>query len=387
MAGARSGARREGAVTEESPHGTSVPHDASASVTGRPASEGRADALALIPVEDRPFNAETPLPALLEPVTPTPLFYVRNHFDVPHLDEARFRLRLCGLVERPLELRMEDVRALPQSQVTATLECAGNGRTLMTPRPGGTPWGWGAVSTALFAGTPLREVLHLARLRPEAADLLFTGADRGKVAPGREEPFARSLPREAVGNPDVILAWEMNGEPLTADHGFPLRLVVPGWYGVASVKCLVEIRALAEPFRGYFQGERYVYEQERGVPDGAPVAEMWVRSLIARPIEGAELGIGPVEIAGVAWSGEGPVVRVDVSADGGATWAAAELEPADSPHAGVRWRFLWQPQGAGEYELLARAADAAGNEQPLDPVWNAHGYGNNVVQRVRVRMR
>ncbi len=339
---------------------------------------------ALIPVESRPFNAETPLSALSEPLTPNGLFYVRNHFDVPRLDAERFRLRVGGRVGRPLELALADLQSLPPRTVTATLECAGNGRTLMRPTPGGTPWGWGAVSTARFTGTPLSGVLEEAGLAVEAAEILFVGADLGEVAPGRRIAFERSLPAGVARRDDVLLAWAMNGEALAPDHGYPLRLVVPGWYGVASVKWLVEVVALEAPFQGYYQREKYVYQGEPGVPDGEPLRAMRVRAVIARPADGEEVGQGPVEVSGTAWSGAAPVARVDVSADGGRSWSPARLGAAEGSFAAVPWRFSWSPPGPGEHTLGARAADAAGNVQPAEPVWNAQGYGNNVVQRTRV---
>ncbi len=339
----------------------------------------------LIPVELRPFNAETPLAALAAPLTPAPSFYVRNHFDVPALDSEGFRLRVDGLVRSPLELSLAELRALPRRRsVTATLECAGNGRTLMRPAPGGTPWRYGAVGTARFTGTPLAAVLDRAGLAPGVLELLFAGADRGEVAPGRAVAFERSLPADAALRGDVLLAWEMNGEPLAPDHGHPLRLIVPGWYGVASVKWLVRISALGKPFEGHYQTEKYVYKGDASAPDGSPVSLMRVRAAIARPADGSHVGLGPVEVAGTAWSGSGPVTRVEVSADGGGTWAAATLGRSKSPVAAVPWRFAWSPSGPGEHTLIARAVDAAGHVQPLEPVWNEQGYGNNVAQRVRV---
>ena len=340
----------------------------------------------LIQVEERPFNAETPLAALEQTLTPVELFYVRNHFDVPALDAA-LRLAVDGWVERSLELRLEDLRPLPSHTVVVTLECAGNGRTTMTPRPPGTPWGWGAVSTGRFTGVPLRHVLERTGPREGAVEVAFTGADRGEVAPGRVEPFTRSLPLDVALAPDTLLVREMNGAALTADHGFPLRLVVPGWYGVASVKWLTRITVLRRRLEAFYQTERYVYEGERGTPDGAPVTRMRVRSLVARPADGAELARGPVEIAGSAWSGDAPIREVAVSTDGGATWRLADLEPPESPHGVTRWRLRWDPPAPGGHVIVSRASDAAGRVQPLEPVWNAQGYGNNVVQRVRVTVR
>ncbi|HEU0077845.1 MAG TPA: sulfite oxidase [Longimicrobiaceae bacterium] len=331
-----------------------------------------------------PLNREAPLDALAAPLTPTAHFYRRSHFPVPRVDPAAWRLRVGGEVRRPLALTLADLRAMPGRTLAVTLECAGNGRNLMEPTPHGTPWGLGAVSTADFTGVPLRHVLELAGPGSSAVEVLFEGADRGPVGAGREEPFARSLPLAAAAGGDALLAWAMNGEPLPAAHGFPLRLVVPGWYGMASVKWLADVRVLAEPFRGHFQAEHYVYVGEAGTPEGTPVARARVRSLIASPADGAAVPLGPVELRGIAWSGHAPVARVEVSVDDGATWAAAELGEPPSPHAAAPWSLAWLPPRRGEYRVLLRAADLAGNVQPEVPVVNALGYGNNCIQRVRL---
>lgn len=331
-----------------------------------------------------PLNREAPLDALAAALTPTPSFYRRSHFPVPRADADAWRLRVGGEVARPLSLTLAELRALPRRTLAVTLECAGNGRSLMRPVPPGTPWGLAAVSTAEFTGVPLRDVLERAGPGPAAAEVLFEGADRGSVGPGREESYARSLPLAVALDGGALLAWEMNGEPLPAEHGFPLRLVVPGWYGMASVKWLATVRVLAEPFRGHFQAEHYVYLGEAGTPDGTPVTRARVRSLIASPEDGAAVPPGPVEVRGLAWSGAAPVARVEVSADDGATWAAAELGTPPSPHAAAPWRLVWHPPRRGEFALLARAVDAAGNAQPLAPMVNALGYGNNCVQRVAI---
>jgi DMSO/TMAO reductase YedYZ molybdopterin-dependent catalytic subunit len=339
----------------------------------------------LVTVEERPFNAETPLAALDQPLTPVELFYVRNHFDVPRLDPAATRLTVDGRVEHALELGLDELRRLPSRTIVTALECAGNGRTTMTPRPPGTPWGWGAVSTGSFTGVPLGIVLERARPLPGAVEVAFTGADRGEVAPGRTVAFERSLPLAVALAPDTLLVHEMNGGALTADHGWPLRLVVPGWYGVASVKWLTRVTVLERPLEAFYQTERYVYEGERGTPERTPVTRMRVRSLIARPADGDDLRAGQVEIAGTAWSGGAAIREVAVTTDGGASWGAANLDPAASPYAHVRWTFRWDAT-PGEHVLASRASDSSGAIQPLDAVWNVHGYGNNVVQRLRVRV-
>uniref|UniRef100_A0A831X774 Sulfite oxidase n=1 Tax=Thermorudis peleae TaxID=1382356 RepID=A0A831X774_9BACT len=339
----------------------------------------------LVIVEREPLNAETPPDALAEPLTPAELFYVRNHFAVPSLDPEPPALRVEGAVERALELSLADLQRLPSRTIAVTLECAGNGRTLLTPTPGGTPWRLGAVGTARFTGAPLSLVLDQAGLRSEAVELLFVGADQGEVQPGRVEPFARSLPVEEARGPDVLLAWAMNDEPLSAEHGFPVRLVVPGWYGMASVKWLVRIVALERAFEGYFQREHYRYVKgDSPVELAPPVTRARVRSLILRPADGARLPLGPVEFSGIAWSGYGPVTRVQVSIDGSASWTTAELGADQGPYAARPWSFRWRPLQPGRYTVLARATDALGNVQPLSPPWNRLGYGNNACHAIQV---
>ena len=337
------------------------------------------------PLLERPLNAETPLEALAERLTPTPLFYIRNHFEVPTIDAASWRLSVDGAVQHTLELTLGELQRRPARTLTVTLECAGNGRTAMIPVPPGVPWGWGAVGTARFTGAALGPLLQEAGLLDDAVAVAFEGADQGDVG-GEVVRYVRALPPEVARAPETLLAWEMNGEPLLPEHGFPLRLVVPRWYGMASVKWLSRISALRTPFTGPFQRE-YVYADEAGLGDAKPVSVSRVRALIARPTRGAKLPCKPVEIAGTAWSGAASLQRVDVSTDGGHCWTTAVLEPELSPLSARTWRLAWTPMRAGTFVLIARATDTEGNRQPLDPVQNARGYGNNGVQRVSVSMQ
>ncbi|HSR41843.1 MAG TPA: sulfite oxidase, partial [Longimicrobiales bacterium] len=283
---------------------------------------------------------------------------------------------------------LEELRDRPTRTIEATLECAGNGRRLMSPTPGGTPWALGAVSTASFTGTPLAGLLEEAGLRDEAVEVVTAGADAGELPGGERGPYARSLPLDVARDPDVLVAWAMDGEPLRTEHGAPLRLVVPGWYAMASVKWLVRVEAVTEPFVGPYQALRYVYVGERGTPHRLPVTRMRVRSLVARPADGEVLGLGEqVRVAGSAWSGGRRVVRVEVSTDGGRSWRDADLGEPPGPHAAVPWRLDWTPGEEGRHELVARATDDAGDRQPLAQRWNRYGYGNNVVHRVGVTVR
>lgn len=339
-------------------------------------------------IESSPLNAETPLAALGDPLTPAPLFYVRNHFAIPDWRSTPWTLDIfeSTTAHSARSVTLDEIRGLPRRSVVITLECAGNGRASLTPLPPGTPWRHGAVSTARFTGTPLAALLARVQLSDDTVELLFTGADRGETKPGREERYERSLPLEVARDPDVLLAWEMNDAPLAPEHGAPLRLVVPRWYGMASVKWLTRIRSLARPFTGYFQTEHYVYRGAEKEGVRSPVTRVRVRSIITTPHDGAELSPGAVEVRGAAWSGNGAIKRVRVSTDGGDSWGNAELGTPASELASTPWSFQWTPTGSGDFTILARARDASGAEQPLEGEWNALGYGNNAIHRVRVRI-
>lgn len=328
-----------------------------------------------LPLPGDPLNAETPLSLLASPTTPTAAFFVRSNFDPPDLRVDEETLTVGGAVDRALALESARLQRRPARALRVTFECAGNGRTLADPRPPGTAWGLGAVGVAEFEGAPLAELLREVGPAADAVEVLFEAADG----------FQRSLPLAEAMREDVLLAWRMNGEPLTREHGSPLRLVVPAWYGMASVKWLRRIEVLREPFRGPFQTEKYVYQGEEGTPEGEPVRRIRVRSLLIAPLPGATLHAGEVcEIRGLAWSGAGPVTGVEVTVDGGATWVPAHLQPSDSPYAPVSWRYAWPVAEAGSRLLGSRATDSAGHTQPSASRWNRQGYGNNVVQWVPV---
>lgn len=341
-----------------------------------------------------PFNAETPLDALRAPITATDRFYVRSNFSAPALDEHNWTLRIHGAVGTERTLDLADLKALGAERRVVTLECAGNGRTFLEPAVSGTPWTLGATSTAEFVGVPLQRVLESVGLADDAVELVFTGADRGERAGWGEIAFQRSLPVAELASfaaEGPLLAWQMNGEPLPGAHGGPVRLVVPGWYAVASVKWLIGLEAVRTPFEGHFQTDRYLYHEADGTT--TPVTHMKVRALILDPdpeVTGADgrvqIAAGTRRIEGIAWSGSGAITGVAVSMDGGATWGEATLEPAAPEGAPRRWSFDWAAI-PGTTELVARARDASGAEQPLDPWWNSLGYGNNSVHRVQVEVR
>jgi DMSO/TMAO reductase YedYZ molybdopterin-dependent catalytic subunit len=371
--------------TLPSGHGTTGGHGWERARTVHFSSVNADDALAPVPLTSRPLNAETPLPDLTRGLTPSHSFYVRSHFDIPRIDAAAWELAVGGAVESPSRLRLADLRALPARDVWMTLECAGNGRRAMDPLPPGIPWGFGAVGTARFTGIPLGLLLERAGVRSKAREVLFVGEDRGIVRSGDVVPFARSLPLDVARHPDTLLALSMNGRTLRPEHGYPARLIVPGWYAMASVKWLVAIEVLDAPFDGFFQRDDYVYADEQGSSRSTPVSLMRVRSVIGAPPDGAELAPGVVEVAGTAWSGHPPVSRVEVSVDGGTSWREAELGAAPSAYAARSWLYRARLD-SGSHSILARATDSAGNVQPTEPIWNVHGYGNNVAHRIQVNV-
>jgi DMSO/TMAO reductase YedYZ molybdopterin-dependent catalytic subunit len=319
-----------------------------------------------------PENSETPLASVRSWVTPNRLFFVRNHFEVPALDLATWRLRVDGRVARPAEWTWDELAALPERTVFATVECAGNGRSFLHPHVHGVQWGAGAIGHAEWTGVPLRLVLDRAGVQPGAVEVVCEGCDRGSEA-DHPEPmyFARSLPLAKALDPDTLLATRMNGELLEPSHGFPVRLLVPGWYGVASVKWLRRIEVVDRPFRGYYQTVKYTVQRRSGQgTETAIVQAMALKSEILRPHDGDVLGVGTNRLFGVAWAGEEAIARVEVSTDGGRTWADAELIGPRARYSWTLWEYLWEVAEAGRYALLARAVSASGKVQPAqhDPL-------------------
>jgi sulfane dehydrogenase subunit SoxC len=333
-------------------------------------------------------NHGLPLEALRYDVTPTGLHYLLVHYDVPDVDPAAWRLRLDGCVRTPLELSLDALMARPAVTRAVTMECAGNGRARLVPRPVSQPWLHEAVGTGEWTGTPLAPLLHEAGIEDRADEVVFTGLDRG-VEGGAVQSYARSLPLSEALADHVLLVYALNGRPLPPQHGFPLRLLVPGWYGMASVKWLAAVTAVSEPFTGFQQARSYRLRQAED-ETGVPVTRIAVRSLMVPPgipdflTRRRFVESGPCELTGRAWSGHGRIERVEVSDDGGRTWHEADLDEPVGRHAWQRWRFVWEPSVPGAYELCCRATDAAGHTQPLQPAWNLGGYAVNDVHRVPV---
>jgi sulfane dehydrogenase subunit SoxC len=333
-------------------------------------------------------NHGMPLEALRYDVTPPGLHYVLTHYDIPAVDPASWRLEVGGAVERPLRLSLADLQRRPAVTSRVLLECAGNGRARFEPRPVSQPWLLEAVGSAEWTGTPLAPLLEEAGLSRDAVDVVLTGADHG-VERGVEQDYQRGLPLADALRPETLLVWAMNGAPLPPQHGAPLRLVVPGWYGMTQVKWLTRIDVLTEPFTGFQNTTAYRLKVDPD-EDGEPVTRIRPRSLMAPPgwpdfmTRERYLRSGPVVLSGRAWSGRAPVTRVEVSTDGGSTWDVATLAPADpaSPFAWRAWSYEWAAS-PGRSELLTRATDAEGS-QPVEAEWNRQGMANNLVQRVPV---
>jgi DMSO/TMAO reductase YedYZ molybdopterin-dependent catalytic subunit len=329
-----------------------------------------------------PLNTESPHAALAAPVTPTAHTYVRSNFETPHLPGATHRIVLEGAARGPGFVTMESLAELPQRTVTATMECAGNDRTGLRPLPAGEPWNGGAISTTRWTGVPLHHVLDAFEMDPQATEVLAVGADDGTPAGASASiSFARAIPMNVASSPDTLLALAMNDEPLPALHGGPVRLVVPGWYGMASVKWVAKLAVLTTEYGGYFQRERYVYDDHTGT---RPVTRMRVKSLIVSPAEGSCLPAGDVIVWGWAWSGDAKISAVEVSASGDGPWYEARLEMPESPHAWCRWSVSVPLPTPGRHVLRSRARDASGAIQPDLPLWNRLGYGNNAVPQVTV---
>lgn len=329
-----------------------------------------------------PENSETPLEAVCSWVTPTRLFFVRNHFDMPALDPAAWRLDVGGLVERSARLSLDQLQAFPQHTVFATMECAGNGRSYLKHRHDGVQWGAGAIAHAEWTGVPLHLVLKELGLKSGALEVLFEGADRGTEADRPEAMnFARSLPLKKAMERNTLLALRMNGEPLTPEHGYPVRLLVPGWYGVASVKWLSRIEVVDRPYRGYYQDKKYTVQTQ--TPTGVEktiIQKMALKSEIIRPREQERLGIGTQRIFGVAWAGEEAIRTVEVSTDGGASWDEANLIGVQAAYSWALWEYLWEVATPGTYCLMARAVSANGEVQPVDHDPLRGGYVINFVR-------
>lgn len=335
-------------------------------------------------------NHGMPLEALRYDLTPPGLHYLLMHYDIPAIDPDTWTLSITGAVGRPLRLNLAELRERPSVTHTVTLECAGNGRARLHPRPVSQPWLDEAVGTAQWTGTPLAPLLLEAQVAADTVDVAFTAHDHGTER-GVEQDYARALPIAEALHADVLIAYEMNGAPLPLQHGAPARLIVPGWYGMAHVKWLREITVLTTPFTGFQNAVAYRLKQDAEDP-GEAVTRIRPKALLVPPgfpdfqTRRRVVDAGDVELFGRAWTGSGQVVRVEVSTDSGASWRPADLGPQLAEHAWLPWRYLWSAV-PGEYELCVRATSSTGDVQPVEQPWNRQGMANNMSQRVPVTVR
>lgn len=340
----------------------------------------------------RPYDAETPVREFTSFLTPAHRLFVRSHFGPPPQDavtESQWKLTVSGLVERPQSFSMQELKKLEPVRLTSVLQCSGNGRAYHRPKVPGVQWERGAVGNVQWTGVRLRDVLGAAGLRDQAKHVQFQGADRPAVS--TVPLFTRSIPVAKALHPDTLLAYEMNGRPLPLLHGAPLRVVTPGWMAESCVKWLTDIVARQDEARGYYMETAYrlpvtAVQPSSGLPGTSmvPVEAMPVKSLIAGPEDGARVGRGPVTVQGVAWSGEAPVAKVEVSFDDGKTWEPARLVGPDEPYAWRQWQLSWRPQRAGTVTICCRATDADGQVQPQTSPWNPSGFIWNGWDRVTV---
>jgi DMSO/TMAO reductase YedYZ molybdopterin-dependent catalytic subunit len=340
-------------------------------------------------ITSAPENSETPLESVHGWVTPNRLFFVRDHFREPTVELRNWKLHVGGCVGSSVELSWEDLQAMPQRSVFATVECAGNGRSFLAERHPGVQWGAGAIGHAEWTGVPVRDVLERAGIQPDSVEVLFQGADRGSEADHPETmAFARSLPMSKALDRDTLLVLRMNGELLTPNHGAPVRLFVPGWYGVASVKWLERIEVLNVPFHGYYQSVKYTVQRRSasGGLETVVVGPMEVKAEIVRPAEGAALRVGTNRVFGVAWAGEDAVAAVEVSTDGGQSWLRADLLSAPAKYCWTLWEYLWEVAAEGDYSLLVRAISSVGRVQPVehDPLNGGYLIHHSRSRNVRV---
>jgi DMSO/TMAO reductase YedYZ molybdopterin-dependent catalytic subunit len=340
----------------------------------------------------RPPDYESPVALLDSWLTPVEHFYVRSHMPVPTgLDGSTWTLSIDGEVTTAITLSLDEIRKLPPLTLTNTLECAGNGRAFFDPPVAGIQWTKGAVGTARWTGVRMADILKRAGLKGTGRFVLMNGGDRPL---GTMPDYVRQLPMEKALHPDTIVAYDMNGQPLLPLHGFPLRVIVPGWEGAYSVKWLANLRVVDRDFDGFWVATAYRYPVKRLAPgasvdpkDMAPLTGLVVKSLITRPLEGAALAPGKIDVAGFAWAGDTDIARVDISTDHGATWQQARLVGEQTKYTWRRFELTFEAARPESYLILSRAADTNGRSQPITPPWNPSGYLWNAPDAVRIEVK
>jgi sulfite oxidase len=351
-------------------------------------AKGRED---FIRMTERPLNYESVRSTFTTRITPTERFYLRNHFDLPVVDVNAWRLNVHGLVEKPLTLSLADLERMPQVTVEAVLQCAGNGRAFMVPHVPGVQWRYGAMGSAEWTGVRLSDVLLLAKPKQEGAFVQYQGAEKPTMS--TTPSFIRAIPMAKAMHEHTLLALKMNGRPLAANRGRPLRVVAPGWVGDDWVRALVDIEVRADEPKAFYYDPAYRFPMTPGPPGAAippdqmkPMTRINVKSIIGSLSDGDVLRPATHELLGVAFSGEAGIERVELSFDGGKTWTAAQLQGPSTPYGFRLFRFPWKA-APGTYEIACRATDTTGTAQPEAPVWNPGGYLNNAIDRVKVEVR
>ncbi len=339
----------------------------------------------------RPEDLETPVSLLNTWITPNDLFYVRHHSYAAKVNVDEWKLTVDGEVRNPITMTLDELKRAPKHTIAVTLECAGNGRAFFDPPVPGIQWEKGAVGTARFTGARLADVLKKAGVKDTGKYVVMNGADKPI---GKMPDLIRNVPMAKALNPDTILAYEMNGEPIPILHGFPLRAIIPGWEGAYSVKWLTNVQVIDKEYDGFFVKTAYRYPNHRVAPGGAvapqdmvPLTGLVVKSLINSPIDGATVSPGKVRLSGFAWAGESNIAKVDVSMDNGSTWFPAKLGKEREPYAWQSFEHEFNITQPGSYLLMSRATDDKGVTQPVAPQWNPSGYLWNVIDKVRINVK
>ncbi|MFB6367287.1 sulfite oxidase [Paenibacillus elgii] len=336
-----------------------------------------------------PENQESPIHFISADVTPEQYFYRRNHFPYPILSEQSFWFSVGGEVLRPLTFHYQDLLRMPSKEVMVVLECSGNNRGHFVPKVFGEQWEAGAISQGVWRGVALRDLLKLTGLHASAKEIVFAGSDCGcRTDLEGQFVFARSLPLEKAMHPDTLIAYALNGKPIPYKQGYPLRLIVPQWYAMASVKWLRSITVIHNHFNGPFQDIDYMYYPEKDSDAGKmPVTTIHVNSIIQQPLSWSVLRVGAHQIYGLAWTGTGFITNVEISIDGGKHWEQAAIQKCPgNPYRWITWTYAWVAAQKGEYTIMSRASDSVGFVQPAEARWNRKGYGYNAYSTVHVKV-
>ncbi|MFS0777470.1 sulfite oxidase [Neobacillus sp. 3P2-tot-E-2] len=336
----------------------------------------------------QPENQETPIQFIENDIIHNSLFYRRNHFSYPKLTYSNYFLPINGLVTTPLLLSMQNILQLPSKTLEVVLECSGNKRSLFEPKVFGEQWEKGAISQGVWKGVPLVTLLEFSGIMEGAKEVVVEGYDVGiRTDLDKSFSYTRSLPLEKALHPDTIIAYKFNNQPLSFKHGFPFRLIVPQWYGMASVKWIKQISVIGSHFTGPFQDTDYMYyPNQNNDNDAHPVSTMNVNTTIQKPLDMARLNSGKHVIKGIAWTGKGYIKKVEISTDNGSTWSNAKVREPISGYKWACWSYEWSAAEKGIYTIKSKATDSYGQTQPIKPYWNRKGYGYNAIDQIKVKI-